>query len=247
MRSSLSSIEAVFFDVGGTLVEVSPSVGHVYAEACGRLGASVAPRDVQRAFDHAWVTLSSEVPTGEDRYRLFDGGETAWWARISEIAFDLCGVAPEHRPDVEDLRAWFARAEAWRVYPEVPGVLEDLRARGVRLGVISNWDSRLPALLRTLGLEGLFEVLIYSAAAGFEKPHPAIFEAGLQAFGIPAGRAAHIGDRYEEDYSGALGAGLRAVLLQRDGSSWRASADGPEVHPAHLAADLRAAIDRLAP
>jgi putative hydrolase of the HAD superfamily len=243
----LSSIEAVFFDVGGTLVEVSPSVGHVYAEACARLGASVAPRDVQRAFDHAWVALSAEVPAGRDRYRLFDGGESAWWRRISELAFDRCGVAPEHRPSVDDLRAWFARAEAWRVYPEVAGVLADLRAGGVRLGVISNWDSRLPALLRTLDLDGLFEAVVYSAEAGYEKPHPAIFEAGLRMLGVAAERAAHIGDRYEEDYAGATGAGLRAVLLQRDGSSWRPPGQAPGIDPRHLAADLRGAVERLAP
>ena len=166
----MSSIEAIFFDVGGTLLEVSPSVGHVYAEACGRLGGSVHPGDVQQAFDHAWVTLSAEVPSGADRYRVFDGGESAWWERLSAMAFDRCGVAHHHRPAVDDLRSVFARAEAWRVYPEVEEALESLRARGVRLGVISNWDSRLPALLSTLGLREPFDVLVYSAAAGYEKP-----------------------------------------------------------------------------
>jgi len=243
----LSSIEAVFFDVGGTLVEVSPSVGHVYADACGRLGGAVHPGDVQQAFDHAWVTLSAEVPAGADRYRVFDGGETAWWERLSAMAFDRCGVAPHHRPAIDDLRSVFARAEAWRIYPEVEEALESLRSRGVRLGVISNWDSRLPALLSTLGLREPFDVLVYSAAAGYEKPHPGIFLAGLEAMGVSAVRAAHIGDRYEEDYAGALSAGMRAVLLRREGSSWRGDGAGPAVEPADLAADLREAIERIAP
>ena len=241
----MSSIEALFFDVGGTLVEVSPSVGHVYADACLRLGATVDPREVQRAFDAAWISLSAEVPAGADRYRLFDGGERAWWERISAHAFDLCGVSPEHRPPVDDLRAWFARAEAWRVYAEVEEVLDDLSRRGVRMGVISNWDSRLPALLVTLGLADRFEVVVHSAEAGWEKPHREIFMAGLQAMDVPAGRAAHIGDRFEEDYSGATSAGLRAVLLQRDGTSWRGGGDSPRVPEEDRASDLRAAVRRL--
>lgn len=90
-------------------------------------------------------------------------------------------------------------------------------------------------------------MLVYSAAAGYEKPHPAIFIAGLEAMGVPAARAAHIGDRYEEDYAGARGAGMRAVLLRRDASSWRGDGTGPAVDPAHLAADLREAIERIVP
>ncbi len=241
----MTSIEALFFDVGGTLVEVSPSVGQVYAEACLRLGGTVDPREVQRAFDAAWVSLSAEVPPGADRYRLFDGGERTWWERISAHAFDLCGVLPAHRPPVDDLRAWFARAEAWRVYAEVEEVLDHLLRRGVRMGVISNWDSRLPALLGTLGLGTRFEVVVHSAEAGWEKPHPEIFRAGLQAMDVPAERAAHIGDRFEEDYAGATAAGLRAVLLEREASSWRGGGGSPLVPVEDRVADLRAAVRRL--
>lgn len=241
----MTSIEALFFDVGGTLVEVSPSVGQVYADACLRLGGTVDPKEVQRAFDAAWVSLSAEVPPGADRYRLFDGGERAWWERISAHAFDLCGVSPAHRPAVDDLRAWFARAEAWRVYAEVEEVLDDLRGRGVRMGVISNWDSRLPALLGTLGLAERFEVVVHSAEAGWEKPHPEIFIAGLQAMDVPAEKAAHIGDRFEEDYAGATAAGLRAVLLERDATSWRGGGASPLVPREDRVADLRAAVRRL--
>ncbi|MGH9870146.1 MAG: HAD-IA family hydrolase [Candidatus Polarisedimenticolia bacterium] len=240
----MSSIEAVFFDVGGTLVEVSPSVGHVYAGACARLGASVAPEAIQRAFDQAWVTLSVGVPPGADRYRVFDGGERAWWERLSAHAFDVCDVAPEHRPQVEDLRAVFAKADAWRIYPDVREALEALRRAGVRLGVISNWDSRLPALLDTLELSEPFETIVHSAAAGYEKPHPEIFRAALSALGVSARAAAHVGDRLEEDYEGARRAGLMGVLLQRDDSSWRAGGGAPGSHPDRVA-DLRELAERV--
>lgn len=207
--------KAVFFDVGGTLLEVSPSVGHVYAKACADRGAPVSAEAVQKAFDRAWVTLSADVPRGVDRYRIFPGGERGWWEKVSEHAFDACGVPESGRPPLDDLRGAFAKPDAWRLFPETRGALRALRDGGFRLGVISNWDSRLPRLLESLGLDAHFEAIVYSAETGCEKPHPAIFEAALGALGVEAHRAVHIGDRLEEDYTGARSAGLRALLLNR--------------------------------
>jgi len=209
------TLHAVFFDVGGTLLEVSPSVGHVYAEACRRRGAAVEPLRLQRAFDEAWMTLSAAIPSGTDRYSHLPGGEEEWWDRVSALAFDRCGVAGAQRPDPSELRAVFARPEAWRLFPETRAILETLRSRGIPLGVISNWDSRLPALLRALDLDGYFDSVITSAAVRCEKPHPEIFRQALDALGVAPGRAIHIGDRLEEDYAGARGAGMRALLVDR--------------------------------
>ena len=209
------SRSVIFFDVGGTLVDVSPSVGAVYATACARRGVRVGSSDLQSAFDRAWVTLSEEVPRGADRYRLFAGGEREWWERVSTHAFDLCGVPASGRPPADELRAVFARPEAWKIYPEARDALADLKRRGHRLGVLSNWDSRLPELLASLDLDAHFDAVIYSAAAGYEKPHPAIFTAALDALHVDPSRAVHIGDRLEEDYAGAKAAGLRALLVRR--------------------------------
>ncbi|HKY31307.1 MAG TPA: HAD-IA family hydrolase [Candidatus Polarisedimenticolia bacterium] len=241
------TVEAVFFDVGGTLVEVSPSIGHVYAAACAARGAAVEAPALQRAFDAAWVALSAEVPPGRDRYALFDGGERGWWERVCGHAFDACGVPAGRRPPVDELRDAFARPEAWRIYPEVREVLDRLRGLGLRLGVISNWDSRLPALLDVLGLTGWFESLVYSAAAGYEKPHAAIFGAALASLGVDPSRAVHIGDRLEEDYSGARAVGMRAILVDRSAGRERSMAAGPLGDARHVVADLRPAVALIAP
>jgi len=210
-----SRVEAVFFDVGGTLLEVSPSVGHVYAAACRKRGATVDPIPLQRAFDEAWVALSRLVPSGADRYSHLPGGEDAWWERVSSLAFDRCAVIAAHRPPMVELRSVFARPEAWRVYPETREILETLRQKRIPLGVISNWDSRLPTLLSTLDLDGYFDCVISSAAVRCEKPHPGIFRSALHALGVSPEGAIHIGDRLEEDYTGARAAGLRALLVDR--------------------------------
>ena len=53
---------------------------------------------------------------------------------------------------VDRLRDFFATPEAWRVYPDAIPVLRALRSDGVRLGIVSNWDSRLPGVLEMLEL-----------------------------------------------------------------------------------------------
>ena len=236
----------VFFDVGGTLIEVSPSVGHVYSAACGQLGAQVEPATLQRAFDRAWVELGKSVPRGANRYDIYPGGETEWWERVSSFAFDHCSVPVSQRPSVDALRAVFARADAWRLYPETHEVLEDLRARGCRLGVISNWDSRLPGLLGTLGLAAHFDAVITSAGAGVEKPHPAIFTAAMKALSAEPSRSVHVGDRLDEDYTGARQAGLRALLLNRNSANPSFQDEvGRWGNPRDLVVDLREALQRI--
>jgi putative hydrolase of the HAD superfamily len=237
---------AVFFDVGGTLMEVSSSVGEIYASACRRLGASVEGADVQKAFERAWVAMSADVPAGSNRYELAPGGEEAWWGRISSMAFDLCAVPAGQRPPIAQLRDVFAQPSAWRVYPEAVESIEALVSAGLRLGVISNWDSRLPALLARLGLDGHFEAVICSAQVGCEKPDRRIFETALRALGVRPDEALHIGDRAEEDYHGARAAGLRALALDRssNGAALReAVARGGD--DGDVVTDLRQAVARI--
>ena len=244
---TVSETRAVFFDVGGTLVEVSPSIGHVYTEAIVRRGGTADPSQVQRAFDRAWVILSKDVPRGVDRYRLFPGGEREWWERVSGFAFDQCDVSEEHRPPVDELRAVFSKADAWKIYPEAREVLGELGERGVRLAVVSNWDSRLPTLMKTLDLDGHFEFLIYSAEIGCEKPHPAIFTRAIEEMGIEPSRAVHIGDRLDEDYTGARSAGLKALLLNRSPGDpdLRSEVEERWGEANDLIADLHEALQRI--
>jgi len=99
-----------------------------------------------------------------------------------------------------------------------PAVLAGLAARGVKLAVISNWDRRLPRILRGLDLEDRFDVVTVSSLAGVEKPAAEIFTRTLDRLGVAADRALHVGDSPLEDYSGAENAGLAAALIDRSGA-----------------------------
>src|SRR5262249_44498411 len=82
---------------------------------------------------------------------------------------------------------------------------------------VSNWDCSLPVVLERCGLGELLDGTVTSASAGARKPDPAIFTAALELAGCEAGEALHVGDTAEEDVAGARAAGIRALLLDREG------------------------------
>ncbi len=91
--------------------------------------------------------------------------------------------------------------------------LSELAAAGYRLGVISNADGRIEALLESVGLRGHFEFVVDSELFGVTKPDPEIFLEGCRRMGLPAGECLYVGDLYPVDYLGATRAGLQAVLF----------------------------------
>jgi putative hydrolase of the HAD superfamily len=101
-------------------------------------------------------------------------------------------------------------------YPDVAPALEELRARGLRLVVASNWDCSLPQVLADAGLLPLVDGVVASAVVGADKPAAAVFEAALRLAGSDASRAVHVGDSPAKDVEGARRAGIRAVLIDRE-------------------------------
>jgi putative hydrolase of the HAD superfamily len=199
----MKTVRAIFFDVGGTLIHPWPSVGDIYAKTASRHGISVTPEQAERAFRESWATSKHSGLTVSRK---------EWWrelvvrtlGREGEVCFD-------------ELFAQFARAAAWRVYPDVDDTLHEVRVRGLHVGVISNWDERLRPLLDEIGLAPRFDSVTVSCEVGVEKPDAEIFLTALRAAGVNAGEAIHIGDSYGEDVCGAGGVGMRAVLLEREG------------------------------
>jgi 2-haloacid dehalogenase len=111
----------------------------------------------------------------------------------------------------------FAAPDLWSVEPTLGELAGFCENRGVLLFVTSNWDFRLPKILRDLGVEPLFREIITSASVGFEKPSEKIFRHLAAAAGYPPFQVLHVGDKIEEDVRGARGAGLQAVLYRKDG------------------------------
>jgi len=210
-------VAAALVDVGGTLIECRPSPSAIYARVLSRWGPQVSEGEVAPIFRRVWTEMTQAHPPGLDRYHHLKGGEREWWGRFLErVLTDLGHPAPAPAALGELFEA-FADPALWHVYSEVPDVLRALRARGLVLAVVSNWDTRLPALLERVGLLPWFDVVVVSGLEGVEKPAPEIFLRAAARLGVAPDRCIHVGDSPLDDYRGAQSAGIRPILVDRTG------------------------------
>lgn len=191
------------FDAGGTLIEPWPSVGHIYAEVAARFGVRAEPARLNRQFAAEWRAKQG-----------FDYSRAAWLDLVERSFTGIAEPLPEGC--FTAIYERFAEPDAWRVFDDVLPTLDRLAKRGVRLGVVSNWDERLEPLLERLRLRGCFEAVVVSCHAGFTKPSPEIFQLAAGRLVLAPAAVLHVGDSRTEDVTGARSAGLHARLIRRD-------------------------------
>jgi putative hydrolase of the HAD superfamily len=146
------------------------------------------------------------------------GQEYAWWQAIAVQTFRQVGVYDQFSDfsqffDV--LYAHFATAEPWFVYPDTWTTLKYWRSNDVALGIVSNFDSRIHAVLPSLGIAEFFDSVTISTEVGVAKPDADVFLSALQKHNCPPTSAWHIGDSFTEDYEGAKAVGMRGIWLKR--------------------------------
>jgi putative hydrolase of the HAD superfamily len=183
--------------------------------------------------DDPYGRLAAELSIPRDRARSALRAEMAYYREHHDIASDADGLTRLRDACTEvlrralggsplshaELRAALLRALRFRPFPEVPGVLCDLRARGAFLVVVSNWDVSLHEVLEQTGLRPLLHAVLTSAEIGEAKPGGAMFRAALELAGAAPEEAVHAGDSVEHDVGGALAAGMSAVLVDREGAA----------------------------
>lgn len=209
--------EAVFLDAQGTLLQAHPSVADLYLDACRRCGHDAAPAEMVAALREIWREYKRSTE-GQKQYDTSEEITRQWWDDFNSRIFRRLGMQNGQGQFLSTLWEVFGHPGNWRTFPEVDEVLAELRRRGYRLGVVSNWDSRLLPICDHLGLTEQMEFVIASALVGVEKPDRRIFQMALSRIGISSDRAIHVGDDFEADVEGARGAGITAVLLDRDGT-----------------------------
>ena len=207
--------KAIFFDAVGTLIHLPRPVGEHYREVASDFGATLCATGLQQAFHRAWSESPPRAPSPGPRA----DDDKGWWRLLVCRVLDQV-LTPEQRiwfprdAYFEAAYAHFARPAVWALFPEAVGALMDLRSRGYRLGVISNFDMRLEVILEGLGIRRLFECVTVSSQAGAEKPDAQIFRAALDAMGVAPAQALHVGDDLERD-GGAAALGVRVFHLDR--------------------------------
>jgi putative hydrolase of the HAD superfamily len=211
-------IRAIVFDVGGTLIYPADPVGETYARFALAHGVKLQPEATTVTFRQAMKACSPRakgaVPT--------DGNDRAWWKQVvrRSMAPQVFVSSQAFTEDAfeaffEELYLYFAKPEAWGIYPEVLEVLEALRDHAVDLVVLSNWDARLHAVLDGSGLGGYLPQRFISAELGWEKPDPAIYRHVAEILHQPPTALLSVGDDPRNDVEGPRKAGWQAVQIER--------------------------------
>ena len=214
-RGTSRSIRGVFFDVGDTLVHLTESMPTVLAREAAAAGVTIERERVAKVEIVTRARLAERATTR--RPFSFPPGESRrFW---TSIYLDVLG---EHLSTAcateiaERVYAHFSSPRAYGVYPDVVPALGQLRDLGIRLGVISNWESWIGQLIAHHDLDRWFDWVIASGDVKVEKPNTRIFDIALERSGFVVDEVLYIGDSPATDVAGARHAGWRAILLQRD-------------------------------
>lgn len=228
-------IRLVTFDAAGTLIEQRLDPGALAARIVREHGGEV-PDDVgSTVYFELQERFRKERELAE---RLQDKGRIrAVWAAMVEAWMQgvrATAITPGDLLDEFLRRSFFGEDRVFALYDDVLPTLDALARLGVDVGVISNWDHTLHLTLEHLGVRDRFAFAIASLEFGAEKPDPRIFHHALHLVGIQPSEALHVGDSPEDDFRGALDAGLHAVLLDRaaretGGDTIRSLADLPAI------------------
>lgn len=215
------TIEAVFFDMGGTIetfwysrqlrLQATPGLQRLLLAA----GVDL-PLNTEQLYDlisnglvryHLWrIQNLEELPPPRVWQDFILSGYTVDSKKLDAIAEDLTVYIETH---------YYQR----EMRPEIPTVLDAIQNMGVKIGLISNVNSRgqVPRNLEQYGIRHYFDPIVLSSTYGRRKPDPAIFHYAARLANVPAGRCVYVGDRIARDIVGARKAGYKlAIQIQHD-------------------------------
>lgn len=208
------TIRAVCFDATGTLIEPWESVGTVYARAALAQGIKLPAWRLDDAFVRVLrgsPPLAGAGVCGASRAER-EAAELAWWLeRVRQVfqATDSTVEFPDPKGFARALFETWRGADVWRVRAGARELLAVLEAAGLRLGLASHFDHRLPEILESLDLLRFFEILEIPSRHGRAKPDRAVFEAVAEALGASLDELAYVGDDAPEVLAAIEALGLR--------------------------------------
>jgi len=199
----------VLFDLGLTLIKTA-SFPEIYRRILARFGVTASLDDIARA-QNATENEFDIATYDESRRKEF-------WIDYNASLLEKLGI--------EERRLFLAAQidELWwecshvQVYPDVEPTLSRLRAKGLKLGLVSNGFKRdLDYILGELGLEKWFDMVVCIDSCNCAKPDKEIFLYALDKLGVKPSEALFVGDSVVHDYEGALNVGVKPMLIDREG------------------------------
>jgi putative hydrolase of the HAD superfamily len=212
----IQELKAVFFDMGSTLSHQEPMREDLLAGFLRERGHERPVQEIRRALlasDTWWHEWTEQNPFGWRDKSLIQSMRQQYRQRFMQTLQldDRDGL----HEDLEDLWNTSIMRRHTAIFPDVLPTIHALKARRLRLAIVSNWDDSLQSHCDDLGMTPLFDTIVGSSAVGVEKPDPHIFTIALERLGVTADQVLHVGDMYVSDVIGARRAGIVPVLLDR--------------------------------
>lgn len=206
-RTGLTQLRAVLFDVDFTLCRPGPELSaDSYVRIAARHGATLDASRYEEAREAAALNVKRHPELLHD--------DSIWHRFTVDVFVGMGGpeeIAAECAAEIE--RGWEV-SENFELFEDALPVLDELRAAGLRLALVSNGIRDLREFVAHHRLD--VDAIVGSRAHGFVKPHPTIFRAALEQVGVQPAEAAMVGDSLEEDIEGAKALGMRAILMDRE-------------------------------
>ena len=204
---------AVFFDAGETILHPAPSFPELFANVLAGFGHEVDEATIR---DGLYAIPQRFVEAAERRELWTTSAERshAFWTSVYHHFLVRVGLPTED--GLQDaLFVAFTDVGNYELFEDVRPVFDVLAGAGLKLGLISNFESWLDDLLVHLDIREAFDVRVISGVEGVEKPDPAIFELALERACMSADEALYVGDVPAFDVEPPLALGMGAVLIDR--------------------------------
>lgn len=204
-------IKAVFFDWFNTLAYCEPPREQLWGEVCRELGYDINRKTILRGIFAADYLLASPLKSDDKE------GQQEKFLNYPRMIFQEAGINADNTLIMRAMEIMYKlyKGFSYCLFDDVAPVLQDISKRGIAVGVISNADNEMMKVYDEIGLTPLLDIIVTSEDAGVSKPESGIFNLALEKAGVTAAEAVHVGDQYEMDTVGALGAGMKAVLIDR--------------------------------
>jgi HAD superfamily hydrolase (TIGR01662 family) len=213
-KNTYNSIQAVFFDLDGTLRHSVPTGGDVFSDYVRTLGAQITQEDRLRAvrWEHLYWANSEDL---RNDLLAHSGESEKFWIEYSRRRLIALGLSPalsgEFAPQVSAHMGAEYKPESI-VPDEARRMLAQLKESGYLLAVLSNREQPFVELLDDHNIGEFFDFSIAAGEVNTYKPDPGLFEHALKRANVTAEQAIYVGDNYFADVVGSRRAGLKPVL-----------------------------------
>lgn len=215
---TIDQYKALYFDVGDTLMTI-PAAQAIIREFLAERALHREEKRIGELFNQAFrqfyygKELNPEELCSPESDRVF-------WVKVYRFILDELGADGEWSQDqihhcCHELYELFTGPEHYCLFDDVKDCLAELKRRGFRLGVISNFSPTLKTILADKGILDCFEHVIVSTEVGIEKPNPAIFHLALDQAGLKPSEVLYIGDHDQNDIWAPAQIGMDAVKILR--------------------------------